>query len=219
MVSRGSILKGIGRLLIVLGLSLIGFSQIVYATSVEALRFKPIKTQFIAALGNPDASSGTGAQHWGLWKSDPGPRGVWLSDFDNLQAKGGLAPAKWQFDNGEWWLDENGLLMEKPTFPMSPGHYVVTGEREVTTLLTVHAPDQNGDQKWELHGDARLYDVTHLPCRSARYSSINGESTCSPTKVTNTRFPIIPVDPMPAVEGCHKLDYSVLFVIGMLVEG
>ena len=72
--------------------------------------------------------------------------------------------------------------MEKPDFPLPAGKYVVTGERdenvmkdgeqndefpggrETTTLLTVGAEGQ-----WSLADGATLHDVTHLPCRSARY--------------------------------------------------
>lgn len=32
--------------------------------------------RFISALGDPTASSGQGAETWGLWRDDPGPRGV-----------------------------------------------------------------------------------------------------------------------------------------------
>ena len=77
--------------------------------------FKRIQTQFIAALGDPGATSGIGAQSWGLWRQDPGPRGVGLSSYEYLKAAGGVAPAKWQFDNTDWWVEENGLIMEKPT--------------------------------------------------------------------------------------------------------
>jgi hypothetical protein len=35
----------------------------------------------------------------------------------------------------------------------------------VTTTLTIHA-----DERWELADGATLYDVTHLPCRAARYT-------------------------------------------------
>jgi len=31
-------------------------------------------TRFIAALGDPNSNSGTGAETWGLWVDDPGPR-------------------------------------------------------------------------------------------------------------------------------------------------
>ncbi len=42
--------------------------------------FKPVPLQYIAALGDPKAMSGMGAQTWGLWRVDPGPRGVRLKD-------------------------------------------------------------------------------------------------------------------------------------------
>ena len=49
----------------------------------------------------------------------------------------GKAPAGWTFDKADWWVEEYGRIMEKPDFPMPPGKYVVTGDREVTTVLTV----------------------------------------------------------------------------------
>jgi hypothetical protein len=33
----------------------------------------------------------------------------------------GVAPAKWTFDRKEFWLEEHGVIMEKPTFPLPPG--------------------------------------------------------------------------------------------------
>ena len=74
---------------------------------------RQIDTQFIAALGSPTATHGTNAQQWGLWEKDPGPRGVWLKLFPAL-SMAGTAPAGWQFDPQEWWLEEHGLIMEKP---------------------------------------------------------------------------------------------------------
>ncbi len=180
--------------------------------------FKRIPMQFIAALGDPGAASGTGAQSWGLWRVDPGPRGVRLNDFEQLQATGGVAPAQWIFDSKEWWLEENGLMMEKPDFPLTPGKYMVTGDREVTAVLTIHPEDNDGTQRWELDKGATLYDVTHLPCRSARYSPASGANSCSPSKAAQKSFPVTPGAPMPAVEGCNKQDYAVLFVIGVMVE-
>lgn len=179
--------------------------------------FKPVPTQFIAALGDPDATSGAGAQSWGLWRVDPGPRGVQLSDYEELKAAGGLTSAQWIFDAGDWWLEEHGLIMEKPEFPVPPGKYMVTGDREVTSVLTIHPIDKDGTQRWELDKGAKLYDVTHLPCRSARYSPVNAESSCSPSKARQTAFPVTPGAAMPAVEGCNKQDYAVLFVIGVAV--
>ena len=46
--------------------------------------FKEVETQFIAALGDPKASAGTGADQWGIWRIDPGPRGVRLQNFKQL---------------------------------------------------------------------------------------------------------------------------------------
>eukprot|EP00913_Durusdinium_trenchii_P030807 g28852.t1 len=136
--------------------------------------------QYIAALGDPAANSGTGAEKWGLWRLDPGPRGVRLFNYDKLKSRGGVAPAQWKFDDNDWWLEEHGLIMEKPEFPMPPGKYLVTGDRKVTTTLTISEKDQNGVQKWSLGDNAKLYDVTHLPCRSARYTP-EGSGSCTPT--------------------------------------
>ena len=48
-------------------------------------KFQGIPTQFIAALGDPGATSGSGAQSWGLWPLDPGPRGVELTSYQQLK--------------------------------------------------------------------------------------------------------------------------------------
>lgn len=183
--------------------------------SNERAKFRRIPTQYIVALGDPGASSGDGAEHWGMWYLDPGPRGVWLEDYPELQAAKGLAPANWQFDAGDWWVDENGLLMESPDFPMAPGKYIVTGNREAVSILTIHRPDENGNKRWELAPDTTLYDVTHLECRSARYTPVSSEQACSPAGIQTSIFPVTPDDAMPEVSGCSKQDYSVLFVIGV----
>ena len=180
------------------------------------MKFQRISTQFIAALGDPEASFGSGAQSWGLWPVDPGPRGVRLSNFAQLKAAGGVAPAGWKFDATNWWLEEHGLIMEPPVFPLPPGKYLVTGDREITTVLTIHPPDADGDSRWELGDYATLYDVTHLPCRAARYTSTTGEG--SPANVRKAAFPVAPGRPMPPVEGCAKIDYAVIFMIGVALE-
>jgi hypothetical protein len=190
-------------------------SQSSQAKDQEAMKFKRVPLQFIAALGEPAASSGSGAQNWGIWRIDPGPRGVRLEGFVRLEAAGGVAPAKWQFDSKDWWLEEHGLIMEAPDFPMPAGKYLVTGDRTVTTVLTIHAKDQNGSQRWELADGAKLYDVTHLPCRSARYTPASPGAVCSPAKASPNEFPVTPGATMPAVVGCKKQDYAVLFVIGV----
>mmetsp|Transcript_41013 Transcript_41013/g.46588 ORF Transcript_41013/g.46588 Transcript_41013/m.46588 type:complete len:253 (+) Transcript_41013:94-852(+) len=173
--------------------------------------------RFIAALGDPKSSNGMGCDQWGLWRDDPGPRGVRLSNADAL-VKEGAAPAGWKFDSKDWWLEEHGLIMGQPTslartkldkstkeiLPYK--RYIVTGDREVTTILTVF---ENG--RWEL-AKGSLYDVTHLPCRSARYTS-SGNS-CLPQNANKNQFPVKPGAVMPSVDGCEKQDYAVLFVLG-----
>ena len=180
--------------------------------------FKRIPTQYIAALGNSAATSGTDAQSWGLWPLDPGPRGVRLDSYTELKAAGGVAPANWNFDGSDWWLEEHGLLMEQPQFPIVPGKYVVTGDREVTAVLTIHEKSADGSQKWELDKGATIYDVTHLRCRAARYTPVSSNS-CSPQKAQVASIPVAPGEAMPVVEGCSKQDYQVLIVVGMIVEG
>ena len=182
--------------------------------------FKEVPTQFIAALADPSASSGSGAQFWGLWRLDPGPRGVRLDDYERLKSAGGIAPARWKFDSSDWWLEEHGLIMEKPAFPLSPGKYVVTGDREVTTVLTVHPVEKDGAQRWELANGATIHDVTHLACRSARYIPVaKDREGCSPDKVTRSAFPVAPGATMPGIDGCNKQDYAVLFLIGVADQG
>ncbi len=191
--------------------------QQAHAADTDQAVFKRIPTQFIAALGNPGASAGSGAESWGLWERDPGPRGVRLDNYEQLKAAGGVAPALWQFDSTDWWLEENGLIMEKPAFPLAAGRYLVTGDREVITVLTIHTADGDGAQRWELAKGARLHDVTHLGCRSARYTPTHTNS-CSPAKAPRSAFKVAPGAPMPPVEGCNKQDYAVLFIVGVALE-
>ena len=197
-----------------LALSLACTMLLALNAAAETVRFKRIPTQFIAALAEPGATSGTGAEKWGVWTVDPGPRGVWLKNFAELKAAGGVAAAKWTFDANDWWLDENGLIMEQPAFPLAPGQYLVTGRRQATAILTIHPPDAEGRHAWELGNQATIYDVTHLKCRSARYTPTAGES-CSPEAANQSVFPVAPGAVMPEVPGCNKLDYTVLFIIGV----
>lgn len=182
------------------------------------MKFQRISTQFIAALGDPGATSGSGAQFWGLWAVDPGPRGVELKNYARLKRAGGVAPARWKFDQTDWWLEENGLIMEPPAFPLAPGKYVVTGARDVTAVLTIHPADTNGDTRWDLDKGATLHDVTHLGCRSARYTPAAGEGSCSPANAPKAAFPVAPGGAMPPVKGCGKQDYLVLIVIGVGIK-
>lgn len=176
-------------------------------------QFKRVPTQYIAALAPPDATSGNNAETWGLWRQDPGPRGVRLKAYDRLV--NGVAPAGWHHDKNAWWLEEHGLLMEAPEFPMPAGVYLVTGDREVTSVLTVHGASADRRQHWELADGATLYDVTHLRCRSALYTPAKAGGSCSPTAARESDFPVEPGAAMPPVADCAKQDYQVLIVIGV----
>lgn len=180
-------------------------------------RFRRIPTQFIAALGERDATSGRNAERWGLWRRDPGPRGVPLDRYDELAAAGGRAPAGWRFDGDAWWLEEHGLIMEPPEFPLPVGKYMVTGNRDVKSVLTIEAGG-DGTRRWSLADGATLHDVTHLRCRSARYTPATPESTCSPAEAKPSEFPVEPGAPMPPVAGCDKQDFAVLIVLGVAVD-
>jgi len=182
--------------------------------AADLSKFRRIEPQYIAALADPGATSGNGAQSWGLWSLDPGPRGSRLDRYDQLKAAG-VAPAGWKFEAADWWLEEHGLIMENPTFPLAPGKYLVTGDRKVTTVLTIQPKDKGGNQRWELADGATLYDVTHLGCRAARYKPATANNSCSPANVRTTGFPVNPEAVMPVVNGCRKQDYAVLIVVGL----
>ncbi|MDA9909020.1 hypothetical protein N9E57_00680 [Gammaproteobacteria bacterium] len=182
-------------------------------------RFQRIPVQYIAALASPEASSGNNAQQWGIWRKDPGPRGVPLDYYETLKANDNIAPAQWTFDAQGWWLEENGLIMEPPEFPLAEGHYLVTGSREKSAMLTVHPLQSDGSQPWSLDNDTTVYDVTHLRCRSAIYTPKTGEDSCSPKLANADDFPVRPGADMPIVDGCNKLDYMVLIVYAIAEEG
>lgn len=128
-----------------------------------------------------------------------------------------LCLSGWKFDPTDWWVEEHGLIMSTPEFPLASKslnkdtkqiipqkQYLVTGARKITTILTVH-----DDGRWELD-EGTLYDVTHLPCRSAAYRG----DTCKPMNANLRDFPVKPGAEMPVIDGCSKQDYAVLFVLG-----
>jgi hypothetical protein len=203
-----------------IGLAVMASSLVLATVPAHAdTNFVRIPTQYIAALGDPQASSGTDAETWGLWAIDPGPRGVYLADYADLVANAGVAPVGWKLDPTAWWLEEYGRLMEAPTFPLPAGKYVVTGGRDVASVLIVEEPDAKGKQAWSLADGASVYDVTHLGCRAALYTQKETGKACTPDKAPISVFPMTPFEVMPAVEGCSKQDYQVLIVVGMVVEG
>ena len=55
-----------------------------------------------------------------------------------------------------------------------------------------------------------LYDVTHLPCRSARY--MGGSGPYVPSGSELALFPVSPGAKMPALPGRAHKDYAVVFV-------
>ena len=92
---------------------------------------------------------------------------------------------------------------------------MVTGGREVRTVLRVYPRDAHGAQRWELADGATVYDVTHLRCRSARYTPAADDTACSPAQAEPGAFPVSPGAQMPSVTSCNKQDYAVLIVIGV----
>ena len=76
----------------------------------------------------------------------------------------------------------------------------------IQAVLTVE-----GDE-WALSDGVKLHDVTHLPCRSARYQP---EPDGSPANVDPSQFPVPPGGAMPNVNGCKKQDYWVIFVLAL----
>ena len=182
-------------------------------------KIRRIPTQYIAALAPEGATSGTGAETWGLWKVDPGPIGVWLRLYQALQKAGNIAPAGWRFDIDDWWLDENGLIMKAPEFPIPAGQYYVTNGEGNISLLTVEEPDGEGKQGWTLTDNKTIGDVTHGPCRSARYTPEGESGTCSPEHADRSAFPLKPGESPPLVSGCNRKSYAVLIVFGVASEG
>lgn len=182
------------------------------------LKVKPVPTQYIAALGDASATRGTGAEAWGMWVVDPGPRGVRLTESAAFLAKG-VAPAGWAFDKTDWWVEEYGRIMEKPAFPIPPGRYLVTNGKLTFAILTVHEKDAGGHMAWELSDDIKLIGVTHLGCRAGRYRPETAGAACTPGNMAPEQFPVAPGAAMPPVPNCSKQDYHVLIVKGIVVEG
>ena len=145
----------------------------------------------------------------------PGPARLQAGPLRSIEGGRRRGAVTVEIDAADWWLEEHGFIMEKPTFPLPPGKYLVTGDRKVTTVLTIQPKDKDGNQRWELADGATLYDVTHLGCRSARYTPATANNSCSPANVRTTGFPVNPGAAMPVVNGCRKQDYAVLIVVGL----
>ncbi|PYS54985.1 MAG: hypothetical protein DMG13_06060, partial [Acidobacteria bacterium] len=85
------LVPSVSRRLLSMG-SLILAASLHYASGQDLSKYKRIEPQFIAALGDPGATSGNGAQSWGFWNQDPGPRACKLDHYPQLKATG-VAPA------------------------------------------------------------------------------------------------------------------------------
>src|ERR1700731_4529480 len=172
-----------------------GLQQPGHASGVDLSKCKRIEPQYIAALGDPGATSGNGAQSWGLWSQDPGPRGCKLDRYDQLKAAGGVAPSQWKFDAADWWLEEHGLIMEKPTFPLPPGKYLVTGDRKVTTVLTIQPKDKDGNPRRErlpqagLRGSHRRGTARHSLSGRKQGATARHVTTPTPERYFSTEWP------------------------------
>ena len=186
-----------------------------YTAPAFAATYRKIPIQYIAALAPEGAKSGTGAETWGIWRRDPGPIGVWLKYYKALLKVGAIGPTGWRFDIDDWWLDENGLIMKAPDFPITPGQYYVTNGEQHISLLTIDSPDENGAQTWSLSDDKTIANVTHGPCRSARYTPEGATQTCTPENADQSAFPLKPGESPPDVSACHKKEYAVLIVFGV----
>ena len=181
-------------------------------------KIRRIQTQYIATLAPAGATSGIDAETWGIWTVDPGPIGVWLRFYQTLRKAGNIAPSGWRFNVDDWWLDENGLIMKAPQFPIPARQYYVTNGEEHISLLTVEQADSDGKQAWSLSDGKTIADVTHGPCRSARYTPEGESGTCSPANANREAFPLKPGEAPPPVLGCNRDQYSVLIVFGFPVE-
>src|SRR5215467_12985591 len=83
-------------------------------------KFQRISTQFIAALGDPGATSGSGAQSWGLWPLDPGPRGVELNSYQRLKDPGAVAAPHRTVKATDWSREEQGYTTEERNGAIAP---------------------------------------------------------------------------------------------------
>ena len=114
------------------------------------------------------------------------------------------------------------ILTSLATWPLHnlqipEGQYSVTNGEEHFSSLTIEDPDAEGKQSWSLSDDKTLANVTHGPCRSARYTPEGESGTCSPKFADRSAFPLKPGESPPLVSGCNRKNYAVLIVIGVPV--
>ena len=174
--------------------------------------------QYIAAdpgMSQSALSEGDGALKWGLWRTDPGSTGVGpgRAAYAALQ-QSGVAPSGWRLNASAWWAEEHGLVMESPD-ALAPGAYALAWLNNRPSGFTGAVTLTVTGDRWALDSGATLHDVTHLPCRSARYTPERVSMyACTPEEllVAQPPFPVTPGASMPHVPGCVATDYAVLFI-------
>jgi len=146
-------------------------------------------------------------------------RCVALGRFPQLLKSGGVAPDGWKFDSQDWWLEEHGLIMEPPQFPAGSGRYLVTGERELVTSLTIHPsgrPERRPPLGTRRPRHAVRRDTPGLP-RSALHTR-HGRQIMPASQGTTGGISGGARGNMPPSPGCAQQDYAVLIVIGVALK-
>ena len=84
--------------------------------------------------------------------------------------------------------------------------------------VQVEKPDEEGKQAWSLSDGKTIAEVTHGPCRSARYTPKKNSGTCSPKNANRMAFPLKPGEAPPYVQGCNRKNYAVLIVFALPIK-
>ena len=109
-----------------------------------------------------------GAKNWGVWERDPGPRGIPFDQFSTFASSTTshteLAPAGWEINSKDFWLEEHGIWMETPLpSNLQPGQHLVTGGRSRTSVLTIYPTGNKGEKRWSLDGGvSHIYHAVAL---------------------------------------------------------
>ena len=113
-----------------------------------------------------------------------------------------------EFQSGPSRLDLfSKWLVEAPDFPLTPGRYLVTSSWLNTTVLV-----QSKSGHWSLE-NGTVFNVTHLPDTDQMRDKGAQQQQIHPIFLWNLD------QKMPAVQGCVKKGYAVIFVIGRESHG